>query len=56
MYEKFNLLPGAVPPFVGLLAIKGIVDSKFIKVGKMAFNAGMKAKSIVMDSICKLIN
>jgi prolyl-tRNA editing enzyme YbaK/EbsC (Cys-tRNA(Pro) deacylase) len=43
------LLPGAVPPFANVLKIKGIIDNKFGVQDKMAFNAGLKSKSIVMS-------
>ena len=42
-------MPGAVPPFANVLKIKGIIDSEFGVHEKMAFNAGLKSKSIVMS-------
>jgi prolyl-tRNA editing enzyme YbaK/EbsC (Cys-tRNA(Pro) deacylase) len=42
-------LPGAVPPFASVLKIKGIIDAKFSVQEKMAFNAGLKSKSMIMN-------
>jgi len=38
-----------VPPFANVLKIKGVIDNKFGMYEKMAFNAGLKSKSIVMN-------
>ncbi len=48
--KKLGVLPGAVPPFAALLGVKGIVDSRFKDVKNMAFNAGLKGRSIVMNT------
>lgn len=47
---KLGLLPGAVPPFPALIGVKGIIDSKFKTIERVAFNAGLRTKSIVMDT------
>jgi prolyl-tRNA editing enzyme YbaK/EbsC (Cys-tRNA(Pro) deacylase) len=46
--RKLGVLPGAVPPFTALLGVRGIVDSRFKEVKSMAFNAGLRGKSIVI--------
>lgn len=38
-----------MPPFANVLKIKGIIDAKFSVQEKMAFNAGLKSKSMIMD-------
>ena len=44
------MAPGAVPPFSQLLGVKGIVDGRFRQEKMMAFNAGLKERSIVMKT------
>ena len=45
-----GLKPGGVPPFPVLLNIKGIIDKKFCGIKNVAFNAGHKSKSIIMNT------
>lgn len=49
--EQLGVLPGAVPPFAALLGVSGIVDSRFREQEKMAFNAGLQGKSVVMNTV-----
>lgn len=42
--------PGAVPPFAGLMGLKGVMDCKFKEEKMMAFNAGLRRKSMVMST------
>ena len=48
--KALGVLPGAVPPFSALLGVKGVVDIHFMEQKMMAFNAGLKEKSIVMKT------
>ena len=48
--KALGVLPGAVPPFAPLLGIQGLVDARFRQQEMMAFNAGLKGKSIVMKT------
>lgn len=48
--KNLGVLPGGVPPFAALLGVPGIVDSRFKEVKEMAFNAGLKGKSITMHT------
>ena len=48
--RALGVLPGAVPPFSALLGVKGVVDARFKQPKMMAFNAGLKEKSIVMKT------
>ncbi len=46
--KKLGVLPGAVPPFASFLGVRGIVDARFKQIKNMAFNAGLRGRSIVM--------
>ena len=41
-----------MPPFAGLMGVRGVVDGRFKGVARMAFNAGLKDRSVVMDTGC----
>ena len=43
-------MPGGVPPFASLLGIQAVVDAKFREQEMMAFNAGLKEKSLLMKT------
>ena len=48
--HELGLKPGGVPPFPTLFGLKGIIDINFPKIKEMAFNAGHKEKSIIMET------
>ena len=42
--------PGGVPPFSQLLGVKGLLDKKFREEKMVAFNAGLRDKSIILKT------
>jgi prolyl-tRNA editing enzyme YbaK/EbsC (Cys-tRNA(Pro) deacylase) len=42
--------PGAVPPFPQLLGVAGVLDAKFREQERVAFNAGLQGRSMVLKT------
>lgn len=53
-----NCVPGEVPPFGNIFKIKTFVDKTLLKNEKIAFNAGLMTRSIIMNTqdFLKIVN
>ncbi len=48
--QKFDLEVGAVPPIGKLMNLRTFIDASFLYKNQVAFNAGLKTKSIIMNA------